>query len=47
MIGTPNAGSPLAESCEVGTPAVYDLRPGAAATEVKYESKHKILYHCR
>ena len=35
MIGTPNAGSPLAESCEVGTPAVYDLRPGAAATEVK------------
>ncbi|HET7644038.1 MAG TPA: alpha/beta fold hydrolase [Nitrososphaeraceae archaeon] len=34
MIGTPNAGSPLAESCEIGTPAVYDLRPGAAATEV-------------
>ena len=24
MIGTPNAGSPLAESCEIGTPAVYD-----------------------
>ena len=35
MIGTPNAGSPLAESSEVCTPAVYDLRPGAAATEVK------------
>ena len=35
MIGTPNAGSPLAESSEICTPAVYDLRPGAAATEVK------------
>ena len=35
MIGTPNAGSPLAESSEVCTPAVYDLRPGAAATELK------------
>jgi pimeloyl-ACP methyl ester carboxylesterase len=35
MIGTPNAGSPLAESSEECKPAVYDLRPGAAATEVK------------
>jgi pimeloyl-ACP methyl ester carboxylesterase len=35
MIGTPNAGSPLAQSSEICTPAVYDLRPGAAATEVK------------
>jgi hypothetical protein len=35
MIGTPNAGSPIAESSEICTPAVYDLRPGAAATEVK------------
>lgn len=35
MIGTPNAGSPLAENNEVCTPAVYDLRPGAADTKVK------------
>jgi hypothetical protein len=35
MIGTPNAGSPLAESSEECKPAIYDLRPGAAATEVK------------
>jgi triacylglycerol esterase/lipase EstA (alpha/beta hydrolase family) len=41
MIGTPNAGSPLAESCEVGTPAVYDLRPGAAATKVDMNSNTK------
>src|ERR687897_3203400 len=41
MIGTPNAGCPLAESCEVGTPAIYDLRPGAAATEVKMNPNTK------
>jgi pimeloyl-ACP methyl ester carboxylesterase len=41
MIGTPNAGSPLAESCEVGTPAVYDLRPGAVATEVRMNPNTK------
>ncbi|HEX5892211.1 MAG TPA: alpha/beta fold hydrolase [Nitrososphaeraceae archaeon] len=41
MIGTPNAGSPLAESSEVCTPAVYDLRPGAAATEVKMNPNTK------
>lgn len=35
MIGTPNAGSPLAENNEVCAPAVYDLRPGAADTKVK------------
>jgi pimeloyl-ACP methyl ester carboxylesterase len=35
MIGTPNAGSPLADSSDMGAPAVYDLRPGSAATEVK------------
>ncbi|WP_222424782.1 alpha/beta fold hydrolase [Candidatus Nitrosocosmicus arcticus] len=35
MIGTPNAGSPLAENNEVCTPAVYDLRPGAADSKVK------------
>ena len=32
MIGTPNAGSPLAESSNMGAPSVYDLRLGAAAT---------------
>ncbi len=41
MIGTPNAGSPLAESSEVCTPAVYDLRPGSAATEVKMNPNTK------
>ena len=41
MIGTPNAGSPLAQSSEVCTPAVYDLRPGAAATEVKMNPNTK------
>src|SRR5215207_1533075 len=41
MIGTPNAGSPLAESSEICTPAVYALRPGAAATEVKMNPNTK------
>jgi pimeloyl-ACP methyl ester carboxylesterase len=41
MIGTPNAGSPLAQSSEVCTPGVYDLRPGAAATEVKMNPNTK------
>src|SRR5688500_11125318 len=41
MIGTPNAGSPLAQSSEVCTPAVYDLRPGAAATEVQMNPNTK------
>jgi uncharacterized alpha/beta hydrolase family protein len=41
MIGTPNAGSPIAQSSEVCTPAVYDLRPGAAATEVKMNPNTK------
>ena len=40
MIGTPNAGSPLAESCEV-VPCLYDLRPGAAATEVNMNPNTK------
>jgi uncharacterized alpha/beta hydrolase family protein len=35
MIGTPNAGSPLAENNDVCAPAVYDLRPGAPSTEVE------------
>jgi hypothetical protein len=41
MIGTPNAGSPIAQASEVCTPAVYDLRPGAAATEVKMNPNTK------
>lgn len=35
MIGTPNAGSPLAENSDVCAPAVYDLKPGAPDTKVK------------
>ena len=35
MIGTPNSCSPLAESSDMSAPAVYDLRPGSAATKVK------------
>src|SRR5918993_1374692 len=41
MIGTPNVGSPLAELSNMGAPAVYDLRPGAAATEVKMNPNTK------
>jgi len=41
MIGTPNAGSPLAESINICAPAVYDLRPGAAATKVKMNPNTK------
>jgi uncharacterized alpha/beta hydrolase family protein len=41
MIGTPNAGSPLAQTSDMGAPAVYDLRPGAAATEVKMNPNTK------
>jgi predicted alpha/beta hydrolase family esterase len=41
MIGTPNAGSPLAQSSEICTPAVYDLRPGAPTTEVKMNANTK------
>ena len=33
MIGTPNAGSPVAEINDICAPAAYDLRPGANATE--------------
>jgi pimeloyl-ACP methyl ester carboxylesterase len=35
MIGTPNAGSLLAENNDICAPAVYDLKPGAADTKVK------------
>ena len=41
MIGTPNAGFSLAESSEICILAVYDLRPGAAATEVKMNPNTK------
>jgi uncharacterized alpha/beta hydrolase family protein len=33
MIGTPNAGSPTAQTSDVCTPAIFDLRPGANATK--------------
>jgi uncharacterized alpha/beta hydrolase family protein len=33
MIGTPNAGSPVAEINDVCAPAVFDLKPGANATK--------------
>lgn len=35
MIGTPNAGSPLAENNDMCAPAVYDLKPNAADTKVR------------
>ena len=41
MIGTPNAGSPLAENNHVCAPAVYDLKPGAPVTKVKENSNVK------
>ena len=33
MIGTPNAGSPAAETNDACAPAVFDFRPGANATK--------------
>jgi uncharacterized alpha/beta hydrolase family protein len=33
MIGTPNAGSPIAQSSNICEPAVEDLKPGAADTK--------------
>ena len=33
MIGTPNAGSPAAETNDACAPAIFDLRPGANATK--------------
>ncbi len=41
MIGTPNAGSALAQSSNICTPAVYDLKPGAADTLVKMNPNAK------
>jgi pimeloyl-ACP methyl ester carboxylesterase len=34
MIGTPNAGSPIAQTSNICEPAVEDLKPGAADTKV-------------
>jgi triacylglycerol lipase len=34
MIGSPNAGSPIAQSSNICEPAVEDLKPGAADTKV-------------
>ncbi len=41
MIGTPNAGSPLAVNNNMCTPAIYDLKPGAADTQVKMNPSTK------
>ena len=35
MIGTPNAGSPVAETNDACAPAIFDLRPGANATRAE------------
>jgi uncharacterized alpha/beta hydrolase family protein len=35
MIGTPNAGSPAAETNDACAPAIFDLRPGANATKAE------------
>lgn len=41
MIGTPNAGSPIAQNNNLCAPAIYDLRPGAADTKVKMNPNTK------
>ena len=41
MIGTPNAGSPTAETNDVCAPAVFDLRPGANATKAAMNQNTK------
>jgi pimeloyl-ACP methyl ester carboxylesterase len=41
MIGTPNAGSPLAQSNNICSPALYDLKPGAADTLAKMNPNTK------
>jgi triacylglycerol lipase len=43
MIGTPNAGSPVAETNDACAPAVFDLRPGANATKALMNPNTK--YH--
>ena len=41
MIGTPNAGSPAAETNDACAPAIFDLRPGANATRAEMNSNIK------
>jgi uncharacterized alpha/beta hydrolase family protein len=41
MIGTPNAGSPIAQSSNICKPAVEDLKPGAADTKVRMNPNTK------
>ncbi len=41
MIGTPNAGSPLASMNNMCRPAIYDLRPGSPATNVERNNNTK------
>ena len=41
MIGTPNAGSPAAETNNACAPAIFDLRPGANATKAEMNSNTK------
>ena len=41
MIGTPNAGSPLANTNTICSPAIYDLMPGAPVTEVPQNKNTK------
>ena len=41
MIGTPNAGSPLAQSSNKCAPAVYELKPGTAETLIKMNPNTK------
>jgi uncharacterized alpha/beta hydrolase family protein len=41
MIGTPNAGSPVAQFSNICEPAVEDLKPGAADTKVRMNPNTK------
>jgi uncharacterized alpha/beta hydrolase family protein len=41
MIGTPNRGSPIAQSSNICKPAVEDLKPGAADTKVRMNPNTK------
>ena len=41
MIGTPNAGSPAAETNDACAPAIFDLRPGANATRAEVNPNTK------
>lgn len=41
MIGTPNSGSPLAKTTSTCAPAIWDLLPGANATQAKMNPNTK------